>query len=172
MGNYNPNDQQSVAEFILANLQAHKQFALGTTDETGRAWVVCLNLTLDKHLNFIWQSMRDAEHSKHVRRQPSVAICVFSETAERGDFGFYGRATARELTDPDELAAAIEARYNAKGLAAPPRTDFNLAAPARLYRAELQEAWITDDQHLKTAVDLTILRARAQKFNSTKQPGR
>lgn len=160
--NYDADDQHSIAAFILDNMPAHKQFALGTIDDQGRPWVVCLNLTLDSELRFIWKSAIGTEHSKHLSAKPDVSICVFSEDNERGDFGFYARGRAHEITDAQELAHAIDVRFTQKGKPAPTTEELTGDSPARLYIAELDEAWVNDDRHVKTHVDLSVLRKVAQ----------
>lgn len=157
------NSQAEIADFILKHLPSHSQFALGTVDESGKPWVVCLNLAYDKKLNIIWKSNKNAEHSKHVRGNPNVAVCVFSETKEIGDFGFYSKALAHEVTDESELKDCLDARYKAKGKEAPPLSKFQGESPDRIYIAKLKEAWVTDKSHQKIKVDLEMLRNKMRQ---------
>lgn len=46
-------NQKEIRKFVLDNLDRHKQFALGTVDETGKPWAVCLNLAYDDKFNII-----------------------------------------------------------------------------------------------------------------------
>lgn len=161
MSNYDPRDQATVAAFILQNLPAHKQFALATADDEGTPWVVGINLTYDKDLRIIWLSRRDALHSQHLTKRPAVSICIFSENDVRGDFGFCATATAHEVNDEAELKDLINVRFTQKGKPAPALDELRGDAPLRLYVADLHQAWITDDRHLKSPVDLDVLRAAA-----------
>ena len=154
--NFDENDPKSVAEFVWRELPRHKQFALGTVDDNGKAWVVCVNLSFDAKLNIFWKSLKDTEHSKHIAQRPDVSICIFSESKGVGDYGFYTYATAREATTEEEINYVIKHRY--AGKEAPPASDFMGDAEARLYIAEISEAWINDDRHLKQPVDKEALK--------------
>lgn len=79
-------------EFILSNLSRVKEFSLATVDQAGEPWVVAINLCYDNQLNIIWHSEKDTEHSKHIRDNPNVAICIYDDFADIGDFGFYAKA--------------------------------------------------------------------------------
>jgi uncharacterized protein YhbP (UPF0306 family) len=152
------NNQEEIKKFITDNIGRHKQFALATVDEQGKPWAVCLNLAYDEKFNIIWKSLKTTEHSKHVSANPDVAICIFSETEGVGDFGLYLKAKAREVTDDEELRRLIDVRFTQKGKPAPDVSEFLGDSPARLYYAEVTEAWVNDDRHLKQVVDLEALR--------------
>lgn len=147
-----------VIQFIKANIGRHKHFALGTVDEEGKPWVVCAALAYDDQFNVIWQSAKDAEHSKHLRASPDVAICIFSDDEEVGNFGIYMKARAREVADHDELNRLLSLRYAHVGKPVPEISQFLGDSPNRLYYAEVTEAWINDDSHVKKQVDLSQLR--------------
>lgn len=162
MEDFNPGDQLSIARFVLEHLPRHKQFTLATTDAHNWPWAVCLNLLIDNHMNVIWQSRHDTEHSRHVRAKAEVAICIASETEPLGDFGFSARALAYEVTDKSELAQLLQLRARQKNQPPPPLDDYIDPAPYRIYKAILQEAWINDDRHIKTRIDLQVLRKQAK----------
>jgi general stress protein 26 len=155
------NDPAQIADVVLQHIADHKHFSLGTVDGQGRPWVVYIQLTVDAGLDILWVSLADTEHSKHVRQRPDVAICIASETLERGDFIFYGYAAAHEVTDRAELERLLNLRFERWGKPVPPVSDFLEPRPERLYRAVISEAWINDDSHIKTKVDLDVLRERA-----------
>lgn len=145
-------------QFVRDNLGRHKQFALGTVDENGSPWTVCLNLAYDEKFNIVWKSSKQTDHSKHISTNPQVAICVFSEIEGVGDFGFYAKATAYEVTDEEELKRLVEIRFTRAGKQTPNITELSGNSPMRLYYAEIQEAWVNDNRHLKTPVNLEVLR--------------
>lgn len=157
--NYDENDQESIAKFILDNLPRHKQFALATINSDGSPWVVCVNLAYDDQVNFIWRSLKSTEHSKNVNARPYVSMCVFSEIPEVGDFGYYCKAVAHEVNDEEELKRLLAVRY--AGKEAPPTSEFLGDAPGRLYYTKVTEAYINDDRHIKTRVDLKVLKRNA-----------
>jgi hypothetical protein len=164
--NFEPGNQQSIADFVLRNISNHKQFTLATTDKNSLPWAVCLSLAIDKSCNVIWQSRAATEHSKHIAQQPEVAICIFSETDERGDLGLYARATACEVTDHQELAGLLKVRFEQRNQPIPPLDGYLAPAPYRLYYATLKELWVNDDRHIKTKVDLAVLRELAKQRQS------
>lgn len=150
--------QEEVVQLVKDNIGRHKQFVLATVDEQGKPWAVCLNLCYDEQFNVIWKSVKDTEHSKHVRARPDVAICIFSETPELGDFGIYMKARAHEVSDEDEARRLIDLRFTKRGRPTPDVSHFLGDGPERLYYAEVTEAWINTDDHIKTPVDLIHLR--------------
>lgn len=163
MGNFDENNQISVADFILSNLPTHKQFALSTIDDNNNPWVVCVNLSFDSSVNFIWKSEKSTEHSKYILHKPSVAICVFSDTEEVGGFGYYCKAIAHEVTDKNELNRLLDIRFAKKGKPVPPIYNFLGESPTRIYYADVKEAWVNDNRHLKVSVDLNVLKDCAKK---------
>jgi hypothetical protein len=167
MTNYDENDQDTVADFVFKNLPRHKQLALATVGEDGKPWVVCVNLAFDGRINFIWRSLMASEHSKNVNARPEVSICVFSETAEVGDFGFYCNATAHEVNDEAELIRLLTVRYSGREI--PPVSDFLGDSPGRIYYARVGEAWVNDDRHKKTKLDLEVLRRKARQYAQSRQ---
>lgn len=154
---FDHSSQKDAVRFIRENIGRHKQFALGTVDSAGQPWVVCLNLAYDDKLNIIWKSEKSTEHSNHIQNNPTVSICIFSETDEVGDFGFYARAVAREITDEEELRQAIKIRFEDKGKLAPPIEEFIGNSKVRLYKAILSDLWLNDDVHEKIKIDLEKL---------------
>jgi len=60
-----------------------------------------------------------------------------------------------------ELAQLIDIRFAKKGKVNPPINTFLGDAPDRIYCAELSEAWVNDDSHRKTSVDLAFLISTA-----------
>ena len=158
MNHFDATDPTAIAEFVFHNLIKHKQFALGTIGQDNAPWVVCLNLIIDNRLNFIWKSKLDTLHSNHLTNNPEVAICVFSESEDVGDFGFYAKATAYAVIDEEELKQCLQVRYAAKGKEIPPMNLFLDSADQRIYIAKISEAWVNDDRHIKLPVNLELLR--------------
>lgn len=152
------NNQREIAEFIRDHVDEHKQFALATVGQDGQPWLVCLNLAYDEQFNIIWKSEKDTVHSQHVRANPSAAICIFSEDTERGDFGLYAKAQAQEISDEQELKRLLQIRFGRKGKPVPPIGSFIDDATSRIYYAQIKEMYFNDNRHLKTKVDLEVLR--------------
>lgn len=145
-------------QFILDNLPRIKEFSLATIDEKGNPWVVALNLCYDEQLNIIWHSRKDTQHSRYIQANPNVAICIYDDFADIGDFGFYAKALAHEVTDQDELARLLEIRFTSKNKPVPPASEYSGDSPDRIYCAQLTEAWINDQSKDKMMVNLTAFR--------------
>lgn len=152
------NDQQAAAQFLLKNLPRHRLFALATICSDGQPWNVCLGLTWDHGLGIIWKSRADSLHSRNIRRDSRVSICVFSTVPSEGDFALYLTAEAREVTDPDELRALLSLRYTAKSQSAPSTSEFSGTSPDRIYLARPIQAYLSDDRHEKLRLDLEVVR--------------
>lgn len=151
-------NQTEIKEFINKNLGRHKEFTLATVDEQGEPWVVALNLCFDDQFDIIWHSERGTEHSKHLVERPVVAICIFSDFEDIGDFGLYAKAQAYEVTDREELAEKLKLRFEGKGKPVPSPIEYSGDSPHRLYCARITDAWINNQSHLKQKVDLELLR--------------
>ncbi len=151
-------NQIEIKEFINENLGRHKEFTLATVDERGEPWVVALNLCYDDQFDIIWHSEKGTEHSKHLAKRPEVAICIFSDFKDIGDFGLYAKARAYEVTDREELVEKLKLRFEKKGKPVPSPTDYSGDSPHRLYCAKITAAWINDQSHAKQVVDLELLR--------------
>lgn len=160
MQNYTPGNQTEVAQFVARRLPHHSHFVLGTTDDTGEPWVVYLGLAFDDELNVIWLSKKNTEHSRHLREHSIVSIGIFSKTKDSGDFGLYCKATAQEVNDEEELKKLLPFYFAPRGKSVPGVTSFLGNGDTRAYKATITEAWVNDDSHVKTAVDLNELRAR------------
>ena len=140
----------------MSNLSRVKEFSLATVDQAGEPWVVAINLCYDDQLNIIWHSKKDTQHSKHISNNPNVAICIYDDFTDIGDFGFYAKSQAYEVTDPDELRQLLKIRFESKNKPVPSADEYSGESPDRIYCAALTEAWINDQSKRKQAVDLSI----------------
>ena len=159
MNNFHGDNPKAVAKFVRSNIFQHGQFTLSTVDADGNPWTTCLNLCFDHQFNVMWKSRTDTEHSQNIKKHPQISLCVFSVRHEVGDFGFYAKGTAREVTDVEELRHLLEIRYTNQGRPTPSINSFLGDSASRMYIAEITQAWVNDDRHLKTEVDLAALRA-------------
>lgn len=158
MKQYDESNKEQVAEFVLEQIRHHILFTLATVDNDNRPWVVCLGLTVDDNVDIIWKSSAIAEHSKHIRGNPYVSLCIFSHSKDEGDFGFYAKAAAREITDPTEIIKYAHYRYARQGKPVPTADELLTDVGDRLYVARIQEAWVNDSRHVKTPVDVELMR--------------
>lgn len=153
------------AQFIAEQLSRHNHFVLSTIGDSGAPWCVYLGLAYDERLRFIWQSRKDAEHSKHLRARPQVALGVFSKTDEVGDFGLYCKAKVHEVTDEQEITKYLQLLAEKRGKPAPNVRKFIDDGQSAVYTAEVVQAWLNDSSHIKREVGLGLLISVLDKNN-------
>lgn len=158
MTTYDENDPSSIALYCHEHLASCLVFSLATVSPEGQPWSVCLNLTVDDEGDIIWRSHNMTEHSRHIVAHPNVAISAFLHTGDV-EFGFYARATVHEVVDEQELHKNASIRYTQRqDESVPGGSELAGESPYRLYHATLTEVWVSDVRHLKSKVDLELLR--------------
>jgi nitroimidazol reductase NimA-like FMN-containing flavoprotein (pyridoxamine 5'-phosphate oxidase superfamily) len=120
---------------------------IATTDASGNPWVSPVFFVPDpEQYDLYWTSWKEARHSKNIRNNPHVAIVVY-ETQPVPD-ALYITAEAVELTNPDEIAHAMEVmarrrqpdRWVIKGI-----SNVTGDGPWRIYRARPQTVAVRAD---------------------------
>lgn len=144
-------------DFVFDNLPRIKEFSLATIDENELPWVVALNLCYDDNLTVIWHSRKDTKHSRHIQYNPNVAICIYKDFDDIGDFGLYASAQASEVTDPEELEKLLKLRFESKNKPVPSIDAYSGDSPDRIYIAKPSEVWVNDQSKVKRKLDLTEL---------------
>lgn len=136
-------DLLSIAEKVL---RTNRYLTLGTCSPEGVPWVAPLMYAVDKNDRFYWVSASDAVHSRHIIRNPNIAIVIFNSNPEYGNAqGLYCSAKAEQLADAD-LKFGCEVFYRMRypdetERAKRGRTpvDFEGDSPRRMYRALVSE---------------------------------
>lgn len=120
---------------------------LATADAGGAPWATPVWFAADGLDVFYWISWPGSKHSLLIDHRPEVAITVFDSTAAPlAGTGFYAVARARQCAgeEIDHGLQVYNRRSIAQGIA--PFTLEQLSGPARLrlYRADIAEAWVLD----------------------------
>ena len=106
-------------------------FTLAVIDEDGKPWAVPVSAQLIEGRAVEWFSKTNTVHSRAIARSPEVMLSAFSTKGDpSGEFGLFMRAEAKKV--------------------------MTLPGVGR-YRAEVYEAWYTDERHKKTNIAIEEL---------------
>jgi nitroimidazol reductase NimA-like FMN-containing flavoprotein (pyridoxamine 5'-phosphate oxidase superfamily) len=127
-------------------IQSNRYLTLATSSETGVPWAAPLLYAVDTNDRFYWVSASDAEHSRNVASNASVALVIFNSDPGYGNAqALYCRGHAHVL-DGDELALGCEIFYRMRYPDEEDRRtkgrkpiDFSGDSPRRMYRAVVEE---------------------------------
>lgn len=98
-------------EKLIAFLAGQKYLTLAVTLDDGTPWATPVRIQKQQGKSFEWDSKTDTEHSKAIASRPQVAISMFTpEDEASSQFGFYGHATAEQISEPNQYGIA---RYRA-----------------------------------------------------------
>ncbi|QBD77278.1 pyridoxamine 5'-phosphate oxidase family protein [Ktedonosporobacter rubrisoli] len=129
---------------IAKNILAHICYAsLATTSQSGLPWCSPVYVAFDRNHHFYWISARQAHHSQNIREHRQIAAVLYDSTVSEGTGkGVYIQAIAQELSDPDEIASGLLAVFGRAGEQPPAIEIVRGNSPLRIYKAEMQAAWI------------------------------
>jgi nitroimidazol reductase NimA-like FMN-containing flavoprotein (pyridoxamine 5'-phosphate oxidase superfamily) len=111
---------------------------VATADADGTPWVSPVFFVSDDDYDLYWTSWKNARHSQNIRSNPKAGIVIYEAEASRPVQAVYIAATVVEITEPAEVAAAIEVM---RGRPQPERwminsfEDVSGDGPWRIYRA-------------------------------------
>ena len=120
---------------------------IATTGINGDPWNTPIHIAIDDSMNFYWASTGDSVHSLNIKNNKHVFIVMFdsSDTLYKGK-GLYVRASAREITDDNELAFSKECMK--KTLSDDQltliRNSKSFKSTRKMYIAEPIQLWIND----------------------------
>ncbi|MEO6761258.1 MAG: pyridoxamine 5'-phosphate oxidase family protein [Candidatus Saccharimonadales bacterium] len=116
---------------------------IATASKGGIPWNSPVAHNYDEQLNIYWFSDKNNHHSRNVRDNTRVFIVIYDSTAPEGEGeGVYIQATAKELSDPEEI---MFARRIKKGPGYDkPADDFLGDSVRRVYKATPEHIWIND----------------------------
>lgn len=156
----------------------HNQFLDMATFGDGRVWCSPLCFAWDGAGNFVFQSRRSTLHSYNIRKNPEVAISIYSsgERVEVAD-GIQARAQAEELVREEDILGAY--RFYQRRLFPDPEIRRLRDRPADHYMAEgggtrsfyrltLTEAYVLGQEKyddMREPVDLDDLRAALMRVH-------
>jgi nitroimidazol reductase NimA-like FMN-containing flavoprotein (pyridoxamine 5'-phosphate oxidase superfamily) len=131
-----------LADMVRQVVDGNRYMTLGTVEPDGLPRLTPVYYTHDVYRTFYWVSSPDAQHSRNLARQPTLAIVIFDSTADPAKTrAVYLDATAEEVPEP-ELDAACAAAFRTvengpvgDGAKAFTPGELSGSAVLRLYRA-------------------------------------
>jgi len=118
---------------------------LSTSTPDGRPWVTPLFYNYDSSYRIVFESAREARHSRLIAENPHVAIVIARLVAQEPLQGVYLECEAREVP-PQHLEEALEVFKHgphAKKASQSRRVDDYLGdRPLRLYEAVYERAYV------------------------------
>lgn len=126
----------------------HTSYAvLATADADGNPWVTPVWCAPDGLDHLYWVSWPGSRHSLLIDQRPEIALTVFDSTvAPNEGAAFYATGQARQCPDEhlEEGLRIFNRRAMAQGIGEFTSERLTGEARLRLYVAELNEAWVLD----------------------------
>jgi uncharacterized protein YhbP (UPF0306 family) len=120
---------------------------LATADADGNPWATPVWFAHDGLDRLYWVSWPGSRHSQLIEQRPDIALTVFDSTVVPHEgTAFYATARARLCPDEqlDDGLRVFNRRSLAQGLSEFTRKRTTGEARLRLYVAEIDEAWVLD----------------------------
>ena len=118
---------------------------LGTASTEAEPWVTPVFFNYDQSYRFVWESNREAHHSKLIAANPSIAIVVANFASHDADEAVYLTCKAREVP-PDGLTEALDVYLNGghpRQTKVERKVEMYLEEqPLRLYEARPESAYL------------------------------
>jgi hypothetical protein len=112
-------------------LEQLQHVTIAVIDGEGKPWAVPVGVQKYEQSAIEWFSKSNTVHSQAIAASEEVMLTAFtSKDSQFGEFGFYARARAKKI--------------------------LTLPGIGR-YRAEIYEAWYTDDKHKKLEINIKDL---------------
>lgn len=144
---------------------------VATSSTSGEPWNSPLFVVFDDALYFYWASARASRHSNNIHENPRIFL-VFYDSHAKWSAGqaVFVQATASEVDDPAEIAAACQLRKARVAAARHTADEFSGGRPRRIYRAVPQKMWINraseiDGQFVDERVALDIRQLQSLLVN-------
>lgn len=103
------------AQVAKAIIEHNTYMTIATADKAGKPWISPVFFSYDSGFNLYWVSYKETLHSKNIANRPEVAISIIGPAYPGGETdGVYFDATARELTDSEDIFKAIIFRNKRK----------------------------------------------------------
>ena len=133
-------DRTAKAKEILSNI---RYITIASASSGAEPWGTPVLAAFDQQFNFYWTSLNSTQHSKNIRENPSVYLTCFDSTVLPSDSnGVYIKALATEVSDPDEIAKAVDLVYTRKGKPKREVSEFLGDSPKRVYKAVPEKCWV------------------------------
>ncbi|MBW4061768.1 pyridoxamine 5'-phosphate oxidase family protein [Candidatus Saccharibacteria bacterium] len=154
----NLSDPNAVAAAAATVLRTHPIAVLATSDIRSQPWAVPVHQVTMPDGSLNWRSSRSARHSLDLATNAKAMMVLFSATNEQGEIALYLEGAVSEVVDAAAIQTIVEVRYANTSLK-PTLADFSGENEYRFYRFIPTAAWLNDDAHEKTSVDMKLLLA-------------
>lgn len=105
-----------------------KFIVIAVVTDDGKPWAVPVGIQKYNKGALEWFSKVDTVHSRAIAQNPQISLTAFTTKQDaQGEYGFYATAHARK--------------------------QLGLPGGVALYKAEIEQAWYNDAQHIKTKID-------------------
>lgn len=100
---------EDIKEKAKQIIESNIYMTLATASKSGQPWISPVFFVYDDSYNLYWISNKESRHSNLVRDNNKVAIVIFDSSAVEGEAdAVYLEAEAEEMSDENEIAAAVE----------------------------------------------------------------
>ncbi|HAM37352.1 MAG: hypothetical protein US24_C0011G0005 [candidate division WS6 bacterium GW2011_GWC2_36_7] len=163
-----------IKQILKDNLYA----TLSTSTPEGDPWISNIYFVYDSDYNFYWYSPKDSIHSKTIKDNPSVALCIFDSHEVENVEAIYIKGKACEVTDAKELAKGL-LLYGKKMLDTKFVTgkkayiefvnnlkDFEGQSPIRMYKVIPEKMWklapsqIYHDKYVDSRIEIPLIELK------------
>lgn len=126
------------------HILAHICYAtLATATSTGIPWSSPVYTAFDSDFHFYWISSCQARHSQNIKENSQIAFVIYDSTVREGTgTGVYIEANAWELVEPQDIAHGLRCLSERAGDSSSPPLLDEKTSQLRVYKAEVQAAWI------------------------------
>lgn len=141
-------------------LASNDYINIATASADGLPWNTPVYAVYDQDLNLYWSSWKKAVHSLNIRANGKIFVTIYDSTRKRGDNNqrcLYLQGTAVELDDVAEIESALALLYGDEESVEPP-SSFVEAGQRRLYRADLDQAWLNDKSERQVTSETIKMR--------------
>lgn len=119
---------------------------VATASDDGDPWNSPVFSAYDRNYTFYWGSHTDSQHSRNIRSNGRAFLVIYDSTVPAGTGeGVYIRASAAEVTEPSEVAAAHRLLRDRRPVPFWKPDDIGGDAPIRLFKAVPDRVWMNDD---------------------------
>jgi nitroimidazol reductase NimA-like FMN-containing flavoprotein (pyridoxamine 5'-phosphate oxidase superfamily) len=134
-----------MSEKAVKSLQEQWFCVLATASPQAEPWVSPLFYNFDARYHIVWESAKDAHHSRLIADNPAIAIVVANFAKREADEAVYLVCKAREVP-PEGLSEALDTFVNGAHKRTPEverRVEMYLGdSPQRLYEAQTESAYL------------------------------
>lgn len=138
---------------------------IATVSKDGQPWNTPVYSAFDAEYNFYWASDQNGQHSRNIAENEKVFIVIYDSTVPEGiGEGVYVQATAKALTDIEEVREASKLLADRKNREPRNPEQYLGEYPRRIYKATPIKFWMNGDgqvngNYIDTRVEVNLLNA-------------